>query len=116
MSLLFQMWVVIVIKETKKESFYDKYFFLFWYASGFIVGISQTLNPEFIEKTGLPLAFVGSFAIAVPISFVLYIIYVFSYFIISLFIDGVKEKDIVAIFAGIYLLLGLVMFISGLST
>jgi len=40
-----------VNESIDKETFYEKYFGLFWYALGYIVALSQLSSPASIEKT-----------------------------------------------------------------
>lgn len=101
------------MSDYKKESFYDKYFLKIWYAAGYIIAASLLLNSHVINKVGWFLPLILSFGVAVPIAFSLYTIYIFFSFAVELFIDGVTDKELGPIFAGMWILVGLIYFILG---
>ena len=101
----------MMTKSIENESYYDKYFIYIWCGLGFILSASQTLTPAAIEKAGLFLSLFVSVVLTIPVTFFLYVIYIFSSFIISLFINGIKEKHLISIFGAIYFLFGLILYI-----
>ena len=102
-------------EKVETETFYDRYCIHIWYAFGYLATASTILNPSAIEKAGFLLSFIVSFGVAVPVAFLLFTIYVFSSFIISLIFDGVKEKNIRSIFMAIYFIIWLNSIYSGSS-
>lgn len=103
-------------EKIQNESFFQKYFIHIWYVLGYVISTSYFFSHDKFEKVGFILSFIGSFIVAAPLGFLMYSVYVISSFMISLFVDGVKERDIAAFFGGVYLLIGLLMFLSGLSS
>ncbi|HIF59284.1 MAG TPA: hypothetical protein EYQ26_07280 [Rhodospirillales bacterium] len=104
------------MEKINLESFYDKYFSQFWGCLGYLVTVSFFLNTEAIERNGWLTNIGLSFLLTVPITMFLYCVFVIFSFAVSIFFRGVKDKDIAAIFAGFWLIIGSFSFLSGLSS
>jgi len=95
------------------ESFYEKYFFQFWYFLGCISAFVILPLQEFSERSGEVYTLLYLLVVALPMTLLAYVVYVFLSFAVQLIFSGVNEKKLEPIFGAVWVLICLLTFIVG---
>ncbi|MDY0282344.1 MAG: hypothetical protein RBR35_17495 [Salinivirgaceae bacterium] len=99
-------------KKDNENSFYAKYFFYIWMIFGYFGTLIIALSRGASFEKNTDYLFFLVLLIASPILAIFwYFLFIMTSFCVSLFWDGINEKDPASIFAAFWLGIGLVIFI-----
>ena len=94
--------------------FYYKYFFLFWCLIGWCTASAIYLRPSVIRNHGFFLPLFVTLLVAAPLGFVFLFIAVVMRIILSMFVEGARNRDVEAFLGALYLLVLLISWIASM--
>ena len=101
------------MNKSENESFYEKHIIIIWCVAGYLGTLAVALMRGTSFQKDTDYLFFFSLLITSPVLGIFwYSLFIMSTFMLSIFWDGLKDKDPLSIFGAFWLGLGLLMLIA----